>query len=308
MAKTLNLKPNRIKNNFTPNKNIMTQAADTESKKVPTPSNDLDTNLLTHDGKVFIRWLEISDANTMLRFQRDLEVMRAHSAKVVQLAQRIEQAVTPNEKDVLMKARDTELHNYRKNDTEFELVYKTKTDDWILRPHFLQNTKIRLLSPITDEIIDKLRKGPDFKESEIVARGNQKLVLLSTVEGDQIPLLERNLRIVHAQQTSLIQLRAAEQTAANADAKKRVQDEIEKVTKSLQTNAELMLKTYGIFTNDIVIENLGGILWVALLEEELKRYIEKRQSSKGASAGAVAATAAPKAEAVKAEAPKPKKA
>ena len=283
----------------------MTQATDTESKKTPAASTEVDTNLLTHENKVFIRWLEISDANTMLRFQRDLEVMRNHSAKVIQLAQRIEQAVTPTEKDVLTKARDTELQNYRKNDAEFELVYKTKTDDWILRPHFIQNTKIRLLSPVTDEIIDKLRKGPDFKESEIVARGNQKLVVLSTVEGDQIPLLERNLRIVHAQQTSLIQLRAAEQTATEADAKKRVQDEIEKVTKSLQTNAELMLKTYGIFTNDIVIENLGGILWVALLEEELKRYIEKREGAK--SGAAVAASTAPKIEAAKPEAPKPKK-
>ena len=289
----------------------MTQSTDTESKKTPAASSEVDTNLLTHDGKVFIRWLEISEANTMLRFQRDLEVMRNHSARVIQLAQRIEQAVTPNEKDVLTKARDTELQNYRKNDAEFELVYKTKTDDWILRPHFLQNTKIRLLSPVTDDIIDKLRKGPDFKESDIVARGNQKLILLSTVEGDQIPLLERNLRIVHAQQTSLIQLRAAEQTAADADAKKRVVDEIEKVTKSLQTNAELMLKTYGIFTNDIVIENLGGILWVALLEEELKRYLEKRESSKTAkpatAAPAATAPVTPKFEAVKPEAPKAKK-
>ena len=291
----------------------MTQSTDTELKKTPAASTEVDTNLLTHDNKVFIRWLEISDANTMLRFQRDLEVMRAHGAKVLQLAQRIEQAVTPNEKDVLTKARDTELHNYRKNDAEFELVYKTKTDDWILRPHFLQTTKIRLLSPVTDDIIDKLRKGPEFKESDIVARGNQKLILLSTVEGDQIPLLERNLRIVQAQQNSLIQLRAAEKTAANDEAKKRVVDEIEKVTKSLQTNAELMLKTYGIFTNDIVVENLGGILWVALLEEELKRYLEKRESSKGAKPAAAAATPtpapiAPKFEAVKPEAPKAKKA
>lgn len=287
----------------------MTQATDTESKKAAGPSTDVDTNLLTHEGKVFIRWLEISDANTMLRFQRDLEVMRTQSTRIMQLAQRINQAVTANEKEVLTKARDTELQNYRKNDAEFELVYKTKTDDWILRPNFIQNTKIRLLSPVTDEIIDKLRKGPEFKESDIVARGNQKLVALSTVEGDQIPLLERNLRIVLAQQTSLIQLRAAEKTAVDAEAKKRVQDEIEKVSKSLDNNAELMLKTYGIFTNDIVIENLAGILWVALVEEELKRYIDKREASKKlAAASATPKIESPKAESVKTETPKAKKA
>lgn len=285
----------------------MTQVTNPESKKAATPSTEVDTNLLTHENKVFIRWLEISDANTMLRFQRDLEVMRNQSAKILQLAQRINQAVTPNEKDVLTKARDTELQNYRKNDAEFELVYKTKTDDWILRPHFIQNTKIKLLSPVTDEIIDKLRKGPEFKESDIVARGNQKLLILSTVEGDQIPVLERNLRIVLAQQTSLIQLRAAEKTAVDNDAKKRVQDEIEKVSKSLENNAELMLKTYGIFTNDIVIENLGGILWVALLEDELKRYIEKRESAKTTPVAATKAEA-PKVEASKTETPKAKKA
>jgi len=287
----------------------MTQSTDTESKKAPVASSEVDTNLLTHDNKVFIRWLEISDANTMLRFQKDLEVMRNHSARIWQLAQRIEQAVTPNEKEVLSKTRDTELQNYRKNDAEFELVYKTKTDDWILRPHFVQETKVKLMSPVNDDVIDKLRKGPEFKESDIVARGNQKFLILSTVEGDQIPLLIRNLKIVHAQQTSLIQLRAAEQTAVDADAKKRVVDEIEKVTKSLQTNAELMLKTYGIFTNDILIENLAGILWVGLLEEELKRYLEKRESNKAAKPAAAApAPITPKFEAVKTEAPKAKKA
>ena len=288
----------------------MTQSTDTESKKTPAASSEVDTNLLTHDNKVFIRWLEISDANTMLRFQKDLEVMRNHSIRIIQLAQRIEQAVTPNEKEVLSKTRDSELQSYRKNDAEFELIYKTKTDDWILRPHFVQETKVKLMSPVNDDIIDKLRKGPEFKESDIVARGNQKFLVLSTVEGDQIPLLIRNLKIVHAQQTSLIQLRAAEQTAADADAKKRVADEIEKVTKSLQTNAELMLKTYGIFTNDILIENLAGILWVGLLEEELKRYLEKRESNKAAKPAAAPAAPAPitpKFEAVKTEAPKPKK-
>ena len=288
----------------------MTQSTDTESKKTPAASSEVDTNLLTHDNKVFIRWLEISDANTMLRFQKDLEVMRNHSIRIIQLAQRIEQAVTPNEKEVLTKTRETELQSYRKNDAEFELIYKTKTDDWILRPHFVQETKVKLMSPVNDDIIDKLRIGPEFKESDIVARGNQKFLVLSTVEGDQIPLLIRNLKIVHAQQTSLIQLRAAEQTAADADAKKRVADEIEKVTKSLQTNAELMLKTYGIFTNDILIENLAGILWVGLLEEELKRYLEKRESNKAAKPAAAPAAPAPitpKFEAVKTEAPKPKK-
>lgn len=287
----------------------MTQVTDPESKKVSTTANEVDTNLLTHEGKYYIRWLEINDANTMLRFQRDLEVMRNHSARIVQLAQRIEQALTPNEKEALTKARETELQNFRKNDSEFELIYKTKTDDWILRPHFIQETKVRLLSPVTDEIIDKLRKGPEFKESDILARGNQKLLLLSTVEGDQIPFLMRNLRIVHAQQTSLIQLRAAEKTAVDAEAKKRVQDEIEKVTKALQTNAELMLKTYGIFTNDIIMEMLSGILWVALLKEELERYVEKRESGKTAKASPTSPAAIPpKFEAVKPEAPKTKKA
>ena len=287
----------------------MTQVKETELKTTPTAAPAVDTNLLTHDSKVFIRWLEISDANTMLRFQSDLEVMRTTGAKILQLAKRIELAVTTTEREALTKLRDSELQNYRKNDAEFELIYKTKTDDWILRPHFIQNTKIRLLSPVSDEIIDNLRKGSGFKEADIVARGNQKLVVLSVVEGDQIPILERNLRIIHAQQTSVIQLRAAEKTAANDEAKKRVQDELEKVTKSLQTNAEQMLKTYGIFTNDIVVENLGGILWVALTEEELKRYLEKREANKAVTGASIAAKPeVTKPEATKAEAPKTKKA
>lgn len=284
--------------------------ATTPAPVTPVTDTNVDTNLLTHEDKVFIRWLEISEAKTMAQFMGDYQTMRDHSIKIVDLARRISQAVTPNEREALTKVRDAELQNYRQNDEKFGLVYRTKTDDWILRPHFIQNTAIRLLSPVSDQLISELRKKEGFNEADIIARGNQKLIVLSTVEGGQIPILQRNIQLVAGQQNALIQLRAAEKTATNAAESAKIKEEIEKVAKLLDNNAEQMLKVYGIFTNDILIENLKGILWVALVEEELKRYVEKRNSTPAAIATAPAKIEAPKviAEAPKTDSTKPKKA
>ena len=131
------------------------------------------------------------------------------------------------------------------------------------------------MSPVTDEQIAELRKNPEFKENEVVARGNQKMIQLCKMTGEHIPLFERNINIVQAQQNALLQLRAAEQTATDEDAKKRAQDEIAKVTDALTKNAEHMGKTYGIFTNNIVFDVLEAKFWVALTQDEVKAYVEK---------------------------------
>jgi hypothetical protein len=264
----------------------------------------VDTNLLRHEDKVFFKYVTINSADTMQRFTSDLRVMSAHAQRIMGIAQRIQSAITGSEKEALTRARDAELKDFNDKDALFEKVYGFKADHVTIRPNLIQNTSIRLLTPVNDEQIATLRKDPNFKESDIIARGNAKVLQLSVITGGEIPVLERNIQIVQAQQNAVIQLTAAEQSAKTEDEKKRVKDELAKVKQTLTTNAEHMGKTYGIVTNNLIVEVLEGVFWVAMTEEELKNYLQKRDQAKPATAAAPA-PAAPAAKAAPAAAAAP---
>jgi len=244
----------------------------------------VDDNLLQHDNKVFFKFVTISHPETLTRFSNDVNVMVAQAQKIVELNQRIQNAFTDAEKDAVTKQRETELQDFNQKDGIFEKVYGFKMDTVAIRPHFIQNDAIQLMSPVTDEQIAELRKNPEFKENDVVARGNQKMIQLCKMTGEHIPLFERNINIIQAQQNSLLQLRAAEQSAADEAAKKRIQDDIAKVTEILTKNAEHMGKTYGLFTNNIVFDVLEAKFWVALTQDEVKAYVEKNHGAPAAQA------------------------
>lgn len=258
-----------------------------------TPAQTTDENLLRIEDKVFFKYVTINNAETMQRFNNDLRVMTAHAQKIMSIAQRIQTALTGNEKEALARARDAELKDFNEKDALFEKVYGFKTDHISLRPHLIQETSVRLLTPLNDEQIATLRKDPNFKESDILARENTKVLQLSVVTGGEIPVLGRNIQIVQAQQNALVRLTAAEQSAKTEAEKKNIKEELEKIKKTLATNAEHMGKTYGIVTNNLIIEVLEGIFWVAMTPEEFQSYIQKRDQTKVSVAPAVA-PAAPK--------------
>ncbi len=261
--------------------------APTTAPAASTPA--VDTNLLRHEDKVFFKYVTINNAETMQRFSNDLRVMTAQAQRIMGIAQRIQSALTGNEKEALTRARDAELLDFNQKDALFEKVYGFKADHVSIRPNLIQNTSIRLLTPVNDEQIATLRKDPNFKESDIIARGNSKVLQLSVITGGEIPVLERNIQIVQAQQNAVIQLTAAEQSAKTEDEKKRVKEELAKVKQTLTTNAEHMGKTYGIVTNNLIVEVLEGVFWVAMSEEELKNYLQKRDQAKPAPAVATSA-------------------
>ena len=259
-----------------------------------TPAPRVDNNLLQHDNKVFLKFVTISSPDTLARFNNDLNVMTAQARRILELNQRIQSSLTTAEKDAVTKLRDGELADFNQKDEIFAKVYGFKVDSVAIRPHFIQNTAIQLMTPVTDEQVAELRKNPEFKESDIQARGNTKMVVLSKVTGDHIPVLNNSIEVIQVQQNTILQLRAAEQAATDEAAKARIKEELAKATEVLAKNAEFMGKTYGVVTNNLVFDVLEAHFWVALTQEELKAYIAQNHGT--AAEALPAAAEAPKAE------------
>jgi len=257
-----------------------------------TPAPRVDNNLLQHDNKVFLKFVTISSPDTLARFNNDLNVMTAQARRILELNQRIQTSLTTGEKDAIAKLRDGELADFNQKDDIFAKVYGFKVDSVAIRPHFIQNTAIQLMTPVSDEQVAELRKNPEFKEADIQARGNAKMVVLSKVTGDHIPVLNNSIEVIQVQQNTILQLRAAEQAATDEAAKARIKEELAKATDVLTKNAEFMGKTYGVVTNNLVFDVLEAHFWVALTPDELKAYVAQNH---GTAAQALAeATDAPK--------------
>lgn len=244
-----------------------------------TPAPRVDNNLLQHDNKVFLKFVTISSPDTLARFNNDLNVMTAQARRILELNQRIQTSLTTGEKDAISKLRDGELADFNQKDDIFAKVYGFKVDSVAIRPHFIQNTAIQLMTPVTDEQVAELRKNADFKEADIQARGNAKMVVLSKVTGDHIPVLNNSIEVIQVQQNTILQLRAAEQAATDEAAKARIKEELAKATDVLTKNAEFMGKTYGVVTNNLVFDVLEAHFWVALTPDELKAYVAQNHGT-----------------------------
>ena len=244
-----------------------------------TPAPRVDNNLLQHDNKVFLKFVTISSPDTLARFNNDLNVMTGQARRILELNQRIQTSLTTGEKDAIAKLRDGELADFNQKDDIFAKVYGFKVDSVAIRPHFIQNTAIQLMTPVSDEQVAELRKNPEFKEADIQARGNAKMVVLSKVTGDHIPVLNNSIEVIQVQQNTILQLRAAEQAATDEAAKARIKEELAKATDVLTKNAEFMGKTYGVVTNNLVFDVLEAHFWVALTPDELKAYVAQNHGT-----------------------------
>ena len=131
----------------------------------------VDENLLQHDNKVFFKFVTISHPETLTRFTNDVNVMVAQAQKIVELNQRIQSALTTTEKEAVTKLREGELQDFNQKDAVFEKVYGFKMDTVAIRPHFIQNQAIQLMSPVTDEqiagVLTYIRREWDHEASPV---------------------------------------------------------------------------------------------------------------------------------------------
>jgi len=241
---------------------------------------------------VFESLLMINNPQTLVEFRNQFGALEAQVNRIIGINQRIQQALTTAEKDALAKVREQEVRDLDAKDSLFQKVYNFRVAALAGRPTVIKSTAVRLLTPATDEEISKARADGKLKEEDVIIRGDRKLLAISTMTGEHIPLFERNVGLVQAQRQNLVQLKTAIDQAAG-EAKAKLEEQFKKDEATLIKNNDEMIKTYGFsLTRNFEAEILEGIFFVALTAEEAQKALAEPQAAEAAPEAAPAKKAA----------------
>jgi hypothetical protein len=227
---------------------------------------------------IFESVLHIRTPQSIEQFRGQFGSLSTQMRKLQSIDQRIEAALTTAEKDALTKVREQEVRDLQSKDDLFQKVYGFTAASTALRPNFILNTLIRLLTPVTDEELTTARMNKDFKESEVIVRDNAKFLHVSTLKSPAIQAFERDVKIMQANREAAIQLKAQVERLEGED-KIKAEEAFKAAEKKLTDDNAIMTKTYGFsLTRNYIAEALTAVFFVALTQEEVQRIAQQQNA------------------------------
>ncbi len=232
---------------------------------------------IAHNNMIFESVLHIRSAQTLEQFRGEFGSLATQVRQLQSIEQRIQAALTTAEKDALAKVREQEIRDLQSKDSLFQKVYGFSAAGLAVRPHFILNTEVRLLTPVTDEELTKARTEKDFSEKSVVIRDSSKFLHISTINGPAIQTFERDVKVIQANREAAIQLKA-QADRLTGEEKTKAEEAFAAAEKKLNEDNAMMAKTYGFsLTRNYNAEPQAGVFFVALTKEEVERAAAKDQ-------------------------------
>ncbi|MFN5804080.1 MAG: hypothetical protein ACK467_00430 [Opitutia bacterium] len=244
--------------------------------------------------------LTLTGQEAIVRFQQELNAHGQQFGRLRQLQQRAQTALTTPEKDALGKVLETEVKDFTEKDAIFARRYFSLpviAD----RQTALVNTKIRLHAVVNEEEAAKARAAKDFKEEDLVVRGERRLLRVADLLSlDAIVMFERFAKELQARRDAFIQLRSLHERAGSEEEKTKLKELLDQAAQALDKGNQEMAQSVGYsITHNYEVEVLEAKFVILLNQEEVNAVMGAVQQQAGQQAAKVAE--APKAEAAKPE-------
>ena len=247
--------------------------------------------------------LTISNQASLARFQQELQTLGQHFGRLQQLQQRIQVALTTVERDALTKVAEAELKDFNEKDAVFAKVWGFNVPAIANRQSTFVNTGLRLLAVVSEEELAKARADKNFKEEQVVIRGDRRLLQTAEIRGfDLVVQFDQFAKVLQARRDAFVQLTQLLANAKDEEQKKNIQKQLDETRGLLEKGNEEMAKSVGYsITHNYEVEVLESKFVFLLNQEEVNQVSSlfanaQQQQAAGADA--------PKADAPKAEAPK----
>ncbi len=247
--------------------------------------------------------LTLTGQDAIVRFQQELNAHGQQFGRLRQLQQRQQTALTTPEKDALAKVLETEVKDFNEKDAVFARRYFSLpliAD----RQTALVNTKLRLHAVVNEEEAAKARAAKDFKEEDLVVRGERRLLRVADLLSlDAIVMFERFAKELQARRDAFVQLRSMHERATAEEEKKKLKELLDQAAQALDKGNQEMAPSVGYsIPHNYEVEVLEGKFVILLNQEEVNTVVGAiQQQQAGQQAAPAAAAEAPKAEAPKAE-------
>ena len=242
--------------------------------------------------------LTISNQGSLARFQQELQTLGQHFGRIQQLNQRIQSALTTVERDALVKVAEAEVKDFNEKDAVFAKVWGFNIPAVANRQSTFINTALRLLAVVSEEEASKARTDKNFKEEQLIVRGDRRLLQTAEIRGlDLVVQFDQFAKVLQARRDAVVQLNGLLQRAANAEEKTRIQTQLDQTLELLNKGNKEMVESVGYsITHNYEVEVLEAKFVILLNQDEVNQI-----QGLIANAQQQAATAAPAAEMPKLE-------
>ncbi|MGA0133956.1 MAG: hypothetical protein ACO3ND_06330, partial [Opitutales bacterium] len=213
--------------------------------------------------------LTLTGQEAVARFQQELNTHGQQFGRVRQLQQRVQAALTTVEKDALSKVLESEVKDFNEKDAIFgrryfslPLVAERQTG--------LVNTKLRLHAVVTEEEAAKARASKDFKEENLVVRGDRRLLHVADLNSlAAVVTFERHVKELQARRDAFLQLRAMHERASESE-KQEIKERMDQAGQALDKGNQEMAQSVGYsITHNYEVEVLEAKFVILLNQEEV---------------------------------------
>ena len=244
--------------------------------------------------------LTISNQGSLARFQQELQTLGQHFGRIQQLQQRVQSALTTVERDALSKVGEAEVKDFAEKDAVFAKVWGFNVPAVANRQATFVNTALRLFAVISEEEAAKARSSADFKEEQLVIRGDRRLLQTAEIRGlDLVIQFDQFAKVLQARRDAVIQLTELLKRAEKEEDKTRIQGQLDQTLELLNKGNKEMAESVGYsITHNYEVEVLESKFVILLNQEEVNQIqgLMANAQQQQAAAAAPVAIEAPKLE------------
>ena len=217
--------------------------------------------------------LTISNQASLARFQQELQTLGQHFGRIQQLQQRVQSALTTVERDALSKVGEAEVKDFAEKDAVFAKVWGFNVPAVANRQATFVNTALRLFAVISEEEAAKARSSADFKEEQLVIRGDRRLLQTAEIRGlDLVIQFDQFAKVLQARRDAVIQLTELLKRAEKEEDKTRIQGQLDQTLELLNKGNKEMAESVGYsITHNYEIEVLESKFVILLNQEEVNQ-------------------------------------
>jgi ribosomal protein L12E/L44/L45/RPP1/RPP2 len=245
--------------------------------------------------------LTISNQGSLARFQQEIQTLGQQFGRIQQLQQRIQSALTTVERDALTKVGEAEVKDFAEKDAVFAKVWGFNIPAVANRQATFVNTALRLFAVVSEEEAAKARASADFKEEQLVVRGDRRLLQTAEIRGlDLVIQFDQFAKVLQARRDAVIQLTELQKRSTNDEEKTRIQTQLDQTLELLNKGNKEMAESVGYsITHNYEVEVLESKFVILLNQEEVNQVqglFANAQQQAAAAAAIAPAVEAPKLE------------
>ncbi|MEY2821428.1 MAG: hypothetical protein RL105_1000 [Verrucomicrobiota bacterium] len=234
--------------------------------------------VLEVEGKRFVLVRNFATVEDFANFERNVQVIGQKRQEAQQIQQLAQIALTTPEREARTKELEAKLTVLQSDNTAMAKNYGFD----LSRQYLVVQTKLNVLSALTNEEYIKLAADKDFKAESVVNSGDKKFLARGSVAGTvEVEAFKLQVQRVMETRRALQQLVDLQPRLTKDADKKKVEDAVKNAQSEVNAALEEFKKARGYdLPNEITLQTAEAKLYTLLSDEENKKLTEQAQPKK----------------------------